>query len=671
MEVNGRAGKASGDKMGFVIGTAGHVDHGKSSVIKALTGITTARYREEIEREITIDIGFAHINIEGAGPVSIIDVPGHEDFVHNMLAGIFGARIALLVIAASQGIMPQTIEHFDILSFCGVSKIIVVLNKCDLVSEDDIEYRKMEIEDFLKDTKFQNSKIINFSAADKKGGAELTAAVREEILALSAGAPGGLAAEENKLTLYPIDRVFEKAGFGQILTGTLMSGRIKTDEIYKIMPGGECKVRSIESHSAKFSEVSGGIRAALNITKTREAEITRGSFLVSGEIACLYKVLTVKLTASKNLKHKIKSGANIKFYFYSACYAAKLRLLESAVLEAGGGCFAQIIFSEDNFALIFKPFIIRTHTDEETIGGGMILSCHDRLVKNKKAVLESVSIYKDARIEDENKMDESKTAELFFSTELKKRGFVEINLACAAFMSAARKILTVISRTAPEEKYFLIKDRLITGEKTIQAFKALLIDKLKQYLNLNKLSAGLAKTELIKLFTSKPDENDTLFYSYVIDEAAAENKLKNSDGMLILAISESGGEMVEKKLDGDCEIIRRKIIKSFDGAALTPKTLGEVKAGVAKNQIELFNRVVKFLENEKCIYRIFENYYITVGQYESYLSAIKEIILAKQSLSVIDFKDKTLLSRKYAIAILEFFDRTGITVRKENDRFLK
>lgn len=649
--------------MGFVIGMAGHVDHGKSSVIKALTGITTARYREEIEREITIDIGFAHINIEGAGPVSIIDVPGHEDFVHNMLAGIFGARVALLVIAASEGIMPQTVEHFDILNFCGVSKIITVLNKCDLVSEDDIEYRRMEIEDFFKDTKFQNSKIINFSAADKKGCAELIAAVSEEITALAAAGPESGVCETDKLTLYPIDRVFDKAGFGQILTGTLMRGRLKTDEIYKIMPGGECKVRSIESHSEKFSEVSGGLRAALNITKTRESEIARGSFLVSNEIACAYRILTVKLRASKNLKHKIKSGANIKFYFYSACYAAKLRLLETSELEAGGLYYAQIILASADFALILKPFIIRTHTDEETIGGGIILSCHNELVKNKKAVLESVSVFKDAAAEDESKM-----AELFFSNEIKKRGFIEINLACGAFMTIKEKIINIISRAAPEDKYLLIKDRLITGEKTIQAFKTSVIDKLNQYLTSNKLSAGITKSELLKLYSVKPDENDNLFYSYIIDLAAADNKIKNADGIITLP---AGGGAFEKKLEGDSEIIRRKIVKSFDGASFTPKTFDDVKAVIAKNQIELFNKVVKFLENEKSIYRIFENYYITAAQMESYLSAIKEIISAKPSFSVIDFKDKTALSRKYAIAILEFFDRTGITVRKENDRFLK
>ncbi|HNY13835.1 MAG TPA: GTP-binding protein, partial [Candidatus Wallbacteria bacterium] len=159
--------------MGFIIAMAGHVDHGKSSIIKALTGITTARYKEEIEREITIDIGFAHLDIEGAGKVSIIDVPGHEDFVHNMLAGIFDIKLALLVIAASEGIMPQTIEHFEILKLCGTPQLLVILNKSDLVSEYDLEFRRMEIEDFLKGSRFENSPVIAFSAVTKRGAEDV------------------------------------------------------------------------------------------------------------------------------------------------------------------------------------------------------------------------------------------------------------------------------------------------------------------------------------------------------------------------------------------------------------------------------------------------------------------------------------------------------------------
>ena len=647
--------------MGFVIGMAGHVDHGKSSVIKALTGIVTARHREEIEREITIDIGFAHIAIDGIGPVSIIDVPGHEDFVHNMLAGIFGARLALLVIAANEGIMPQTVEHFDILNYCGVSKIIVVLNKADLAPEYDIEYRRMEVEEFLKGTRFENSRIVAFSSASGSGAELLISTIKEEILELNKAGD----TRSDKLTLYPVDRVFEKAGFGQILTGTLIEGRLESDKVYPIMPDGECKVRSLESHSAKFSEVSGNIRAAVNITKTRDAEIRRGSFIVSDEIAALHRFLTVKISASKNLKHKIKSGAAVKFYFYSACYPAKLRLLERSSLEAGNECYAQIVFDEPCFSLPFKPFIVRTHTDEETIGGGLVLERSNSFIKNKKAVLQRVAIFKNAGAAS----SENELAAAYFAGEAARRGFIEITEACAAFKIPKEKIPEAVSVIKPADKYFLIKDRLITGENIVKTFKSAVIDKLGAHLKANSLIAGLLKPDIIKLCAGGAlDDNDNLFYSHLIDVLSAEGALKNAEGILSIAVQVKG---TGKKLDGDSEIIRRKIMKSFDAEPLTPANLDGAKAAVPKNQADLFNKVVKFLENEKDIFKIFENYYITSGQLEKYHSAIKEIIRLKPSFTVIDFKDKTNLSRKYAVAILEFFDKTGVTVRKENERFLK
>lgn len=648
--------------MGFVIGMAGHVDHGKSSVIKALTGIVTARHREEIEREITIDIGFAHVTIGGVGPVSIIDVPGHEDFVHNMLAGIFGARLALLVIAANEGIMPQTVEHFDILNYCGVSKIIVVLNKADLAAEYDLEYRRLEVEEFLKGTRFENSRTVAFSSASGSGAELLISTIKEEILELNKAGD----ARGDKLTLYPVDRVFEKAGFGQILTGTLIEGRLESDKVYPIMPDGECKVRSLESHSAKFSEVSGNIRAAVNITKTRDAEIRRGSFIVSGEIASLHRFLTVRISASKNLKHRIKSGAAVKFYFYSACYPAKLRFLERSSLEAGNECYAQIVFDEPCFTLPFKPFIVRTHTDEETVGGGLVLERTNGFIKNKKAVLERAAIFKNAGAAD----GENELAAVYFAGETARRGFIELTEACAAFKIPKEKILAALSAIQPEDKYFLIKDRLITGESVVKTFKSSVTGKLDAHLKANNLIAGLLKPDLIKLCAGgAPDESDNIFYSYLIDELTAEGGLKNAEGILSAAAQQAKG--AEKKLDGDSEIIRRKIMKSFDAEPMTPATLDGAKAAVPKNQTDLFNKVVKFLENEKYIFRIFENYYITSGQLEKYLGAIKEILALKPSFTVIDFKDKTALSRKYAVAVLEFFDKTGVTVRKDNERILK
>ena len=351
--------------------------------------------------------------------------------------------------------------------------------------------------------------------------------------------------------------------------------------------------------------MSGNIRAAVNITKTRDAEIKRGSFIVSGEIASLHRFLTVRISASKNLKHRIKSGAAVKFYFYSACYPAKLRLLERPSLEAGNDCYAQIVFDEPCFTLPFKPFIVRTHTDEETVGGGLVLERSNGFIKNKKAVLERAAIFNNAGAAG----GETELAAVYFAGETARRGFIEIAEACAAFKISKEKILASLAAIQPADKYFLIKERLITGENAVKNFKAAVIGKLGAHLKANNLIAGLLKPDLIKLCSGgAPGESDNIFYSHLIDELTAEGGLKNADGILAAAAQTKGAE---KKLDGDSEIIRRKIMKSFDAEPLTPATLDGAKAAVPKNQADLFNRVVKFLENEKDIFRIFENYYIT------------------------------------------------------------
>jgi|GEM_PF-4341069 len=646
--------------MAFVMAMAGHVDHGKSALIKALTGITTARYREEIEREITIDIGFAHLNIEGIGQVSIIDVPGHEDYVHNMLAGIFGARLALLVIAANEGIMPQTVEHFEILKHCGVEKIIAVINKSDLVSEYDLQYRKMEIEEFFKGTKFENSKIVFFSSITKAGAGSLIEAIKNEISRLLSVKRTIPAAFES--TVYPVDRVFEKSGFGQILTGTLIKGRVAVEDTLFITSGGECRIRAIESHASKYSEISAVARVALNITRTKDCEIKRGAFLVSPEICTAYKVLTVRLILSTCLKREIKSGAGIKFYFYSACYSGRLRLLESAKISAGEECFAQIVLDEAQFALIFKAFIIRAHTDDETIGGGVIIDCSNELIKNKKSIVADASDYKDALYSSENELVKKRF--LNFSD---KNYYMEIDEACAIFKAVKTRIIETISGFFPAEKYVLIKERFISTEDFILKAGLRILKAMKNRMQTDALISGFLKIDILNsLQCCQKNESAAIFYAYVIDLLVSCEKLSFAGGVFKIA---SGG-MPEKSLDGDSEIICRKILRIFDSAGIIPQTLDAARASVAKNQAQQFNRVVKFLESEKSIYKIFEQYYISEFQRLEYMRIINEILSQKPSFDVGDFKEKTGLSRKYAIGILEYFDRVLTTKRNGNERIL-
>jgi len=320
--------------------------------------------------------------------------------------------------------------------------------------------------------------------------------------------------------------------------------------------------------------------------------------------------------------------------------------------------------SQPDFALIFKPFIIRTHTDEETIGGGIILNCSPELVKNKKAVLNGVSIFSESGGE-----RASSFPKLLFKDHMQRLGYMEVSAACAAFKTLKGKIAETVTAEAGDDKYRIIKERFLTGEKAFHRTTDKILNALAAHLNSNSLVSAVSKPELVGLCVANPGEADTAFYSYAIDALISEGRLKSADGSITPAAREKSDAAAT--LDKDSEIIKRKILKLFDSEPLTPKTLDDARAGVAKNQAELFNKVVKFLENEKIIRKIFENYYITCAQSEKYVAAIKEILAQKPSFTVIDFKDKTALSRKYAVAILEFFDRTGVTVRKDNDRQLK
>ena len=655
--------------MGFVIGMAGHVDHGKSSVIKALTGITTARYREEIEREITIDIGFAHLDIEGAGKVSIIDVPGHEDFVHNMLAGVFDIRLALLVIAASEGIMPQTIEHFEILKLCGTPKLLVILNKSDLVSEYDLEFRRMEIEDFLKGSRFENSPVIPFSAITKRGAEDIALAIKNEML--SNRAPADKKGGQNEPVFYPVDRVFEKSGYGQVLTGTLSSGVIAMGETYFItaaaggfVPGSDpnnCKIRAIESHGSKLERIDPGSRAALNITRNAAYDIKRGSFLISAEFLNFKKIITVRFSTTSSVRNPIKSGTHVKFYFYTACYSGKLRLLDRAKIAEPGEYFAQIIFDAPEFVLPFKRFILRPHTDEETIGGGVIVDFDDEIIKNKKSVLASLSPFSQALHSGEREL-----SLIYFKNTANKEFYIEKSRAALFLGSVKTAVSKLIKTLMPEFSPVEIGENIVTNASLIDEAKNFVLRVIGELLKNNQLLKTVPKNILFETAGIKNEKYKIEFYNYILEALLSEKALAGSEGAYTITSCETG--VFSKLSDPSAEAIRKKILAIFNEKTGEPKDIVEVKKPLPKNQSGLFTQTLKFMEFEKQIYKVFENYYISSEQFIFYRDTAEELCRQKGSFTVIEFKEKTGFSRKYAVGILEFFDRINFTSRNGNDR---
>ena len=274
----------------IIIGTAGHIDHGKTALIKALTGKETDRWEEEKRRGITIDLGFTYFDLPSGDRAGIIDVPGHEKFVNNMLAGVIGMDLVMLVVAADEGFMPQTREHVDIMSQLGVEKSIVVLNKCDLVDDEWREMVKEEIKEDLVGSVFENAKIIEVSAATHEGIDDLVAEIvhmtKDEVI------PKDI----NTIPRLPIDRSFSISGFGTVVTGTLISGSIKKDDVLEIFPTGKLgKVRSIQVHGKNVNQCFAGQRSAINISNIKKDEIKRGYVLAPENSMENTMMLDVKL----------------------------------------------------------------------------------------------------------------------------------------------------------------------------------------------------------------------------------------------------------------------------------------------------------------------------------------------------------------------------------------
>ncbi len=650
-----------------VIGMAGHVDHGKSSVVKALTGKVTARYREEIEREITIDIGFARLEIDGFGEVSIIDVPGHEDFIHNMIAGVGGIKLAVMVIAANEGIKPQTVEHFEILKLIGVKKIIFVLNKSDLASEFDIEYRKAEIEEFILGTDYAGSVIIVFSAEKKTGVAELKNAIKEGLVKCDTAGPG-IINDDCRTVLYPVDRFFEKHGAGHIATGTLQAGRLLCDNEYLFMPSKTSgRVKSIEINGRKQPEAHAGFRVAVNIVKEKNADISRGAFLVPAGYGNLFKAATVKLSLCRDLDKNIKSGHSIKFYFYSACYKAKLRLLEGTSLSAGSCAYCQIIFEKPEFVVPFANFIIRQHTGECTLGGGFIIDCSAMVVKNKKEI---VSIF--SGMPAGSDIDALAFRPGYLREILKKNYFMKISdaaLYLGVRRECAAEALNAVTGSNGSE-FSVINSDFVTSPFLMESACEVIKEAAVDYLKKNEGSREIGRRALLDIISDVREEN-RMFWDSLIDILIARKIFSNSEKGLLPEFIIKKIDSLQVMTDKKAEEIRNKILKSFEpGGNALPKTLDDVKALVPKNHSPAFNAALKFAENQKQIFRIFDNYYISRAQYDSYIKILSELSSDKKLFTVIDFKDKSCLSRKYAIGVLEFFDRLGVTVRTGNEREL-
>jgi selenocysteine-specific elongation factor len=633
-----------------IVGTAGHIDHGKTSLVKALTGIDADRLDEEKRRGITIDIGFAHFDLpspEGGNlHVAFVDVPGHERFVRNMLAGIGGIDLVLLVIAADEGIKPQTREHFDICRLLAIQRGITVLTKSDAVDAETLEVVRLEVEDFLRGSFLDTSLHTSLDKARSAlvAVSALTGAGLDELKSALAGIASEAAAKNSDaLSRLPIDRVFTMKGFGTVVTGTLVAGTIRKEDELELFPGGKrVRVRGLQVHGLPSDTAIAGQRTALNLAGVSTEGLARGMTLAVADTFRSTSRVDALLTLLPTAK-PLKDGARVHFHAYTSETIAEVRLYGTRQLKPGGESYAQLRFAVPMLLLPGDRFIVRQFSPVVTIGGGVVFDASP-LARRQRAELAIPFL---------NILREG-SPEQVLAARVLRRGAFSLRLDEAAGEMNIRR--EEVSKLAAKAGIVWCDPVLISSSAYARA-KADAIEALSKFHAANPLVAGMSKEELRDRIKLDPE----VFYS-VLAALAQEKKLDVGGDTVHIA----GRGVVMK----DEEAESKKIIEqAFASAGLKVPSLKEVLAGLKVDKVRA-QKIVTLLLRDKTLIKISEELVF----HQSALMELRQKVLALKSttpkIDVARFKEMTGVSRKYAIPLLEYLDRERVTRRVGDERVI-
>lgn len=627
-----------------IIGTAGHVDHGKTCLIKALTGIETDRLKEEKKRGITIELGFAHMDFEDGRRVGIIDVPGHEKFVKNMLAGAGGMDLAMLVVAADEGIMPQTVEHLDILSILGITGGVVVITKKDLVEPEFLELVEEDIRELTAGTFLENAPVIPVSVYDNEGLDELKNALQKMCRALPERG------QETGFRL-PIDRVFTLKGFGTIVTGTMMEGKVKKDQEVMLYPSGDLvKVRSLQVHSKDAQAAFAGQRTAVNIPGRKKEEINRGDILAAKNSMFPTMMLDVKLELLKHTEHTVKHGSRVHVYHGTKELLGKVALMDRDELKAGESAYAQLRLEEETAAGKGDHFVIRFYSPVETVGGGVILdACPLKHRKNDKKALRAFQIKESGTAEEMLELSVREHWGQFFSLdELARRNSLCRNSLKkdAEKLCQAKKIREIMPGCYIHEEEFIYYRKKL--ERFLDAYHK--ENPLKEGAVLEEVRSRMNLSEQVKITDG------------FLELMKTEKVIKETNGY----ISKYKFRVVVKE---DEDAILQEIQKDYLAAGFAPLAT-EVYASEHR-KYKKFKAIFTSLLNKKVLIRLDDQYCIHHTWYEKAQEAF--ITLAKEHpvVELGTYREYIGCSRRVAVPLLEYLDKQGFCQKVDGGRVLK
>jgi selenocysteine-specific elongation factor len=622
----------------LIIGTAGHIDHGKTTLVKRLTGIETDRLKEEKQRGISIELGFAPFNLPSGQKAAIVDVPGHERFIRHMLAGAFGIDMVLFTIAADEGVMPQTREHADIIEMLGVDKGIVVITKKDMVDEEWLMMVEEDIREYIEGTILKGSPIMAVSAVTGEGIPELLQTI-EKVAATVVEKP---ILGHARL---PIDRVFTIAGFGTVVTGTLWSGQIKVGDTLELMPVQKMvKVRTLHVHNEKVNTAYAGQRVAVNLQGIEVSDIKRGYLLAEGGyLTPSYRVDT-KLRLLDGSLRTLRNWNRVRFHLGTDETLGRVVLLDRDELTPGEEAFVQIVMEKPVVAYKGDPFVIRYYSPVDTIGGGTILdpnAPHQKRFKedvlNDLAVKEEGSLYDIVLHELENSAQELTVADL-----VKKTGNPE------------QRIKDEIDQLLDDEKIVDIsgKGNYYFSYHGLELIYEQIANTIIRYQRQYPLRSGYPKEDMRSRLFAKFNPK---VFNTMVKYFETEGRLKSKNNLI------SAPDFVPKP--GDKEKRTMAIINNLMRDRLfSPPGLDEISTAAGLPEPDL-GEILAYLTEQGELVKINESLYFAKAAIEKGQQLLDEHFALEKELTLATMRDILNTSRKYALPLIEYYDRMHFTRR--------
>ena len=631
----------------IILGTAGHIDHGKTSLIRAVTGINTDRLKEEQARGITIELGFASMDLPGGWHLGIVDVPGHEKFVKNMVAGATGIDMVAMVIAADEGVMPQTREHMEICTLLGIQHGLIALTKTDLVDEEWMELVTEDIRDFTRGTFLEDCPIIPVSSATNEGINEFI----EALDVLSAVVP-----ERPVTNLFrlPVDRVFTMKGFGTVITGSLVSGKVRVGDTITIYPSMvTSKVRGVQVHNESVEAAGPGMRTAINFQGLERASVNRGEVISTPQSLKPSYMVDVSLHFLKSNQKPARNRTKVRFHTGTSEVFGYLVLLDREELQPGEDIVAQLRLDTPVSLVRDDRFVIRSYSPVRTIGGGKVLNPVPQKHKQfQEDVIEGLKGLIDSPPEDvvSFHVKDADVAGVTFSELILMTNLPEKKLASITQgLSSTRDIIQIDKDS-----------RLFVHKNVFESLQKKTVSSLETYHGNNPLKAGMSKEELKSKF---PVQAADKLFSSVMNQMLKADTIVQEGEIVKLA-----GHKVS--LGFDQESVKKKVLDIYRNSGLTPPYFKEVTRtldvdpAVAKD-------VLMLLVSEGTMIKAKEELFFHVEPYEDLKQRLVDFLMANEEITTPQFKEMTGASRKYIIPLLEYFDAKNVTIRVGDSRKLR